>query len=210
MSKKDKTERKSGLAIAGIYIAAFALVGSWIPILNNFSFMFAVIALACGVVGFVAIKKGKRVGQGLATATIILSLVTMGVVLATQAFYGAVVDEVGKSVNETVNDYDGTNTDKLLKNNVDVTIGKFSVTSSEYFEETKLPVTIKNKSSEKASYSVKIEAVDKDGARIADDVIYVSDLGAGQSIKETAFEYVESGKVDALKKATFKVLEVTK
>lgn len=207
---KDNTERKSGLAIAGFIIAILALLGSWVPILNNVSFFFALIALIFGVIGFVAVKKGKRVGQGLAVATIILSVISGGVVLATQSFYGKVADEVSDSVNESVSNFDGSNTDKLLKTSVDVTIGKFTVTNDGYIDSTELPVTIKNKSSEKASYSVKIEAVNADGTRVADDTIYVTDLKAGQSVSEKAFEFVESGKVEALKTATFKVLEVTK
>lgn len=207
---KDKTERKSGLAIAGFIIAILAILGSAIPIFNNVSFFFAVVSLIFGVIGLVAIKKGKRVGQGLAIATIILSVLTFVVVLATQSFYGKVAEDVGNSVNESMNDFDGTNTDKLLETSVDVTIGKFAVTNDGYIDSTELPVTVKNKASEKASYTVKIEAVDADGTRVADDTIYVTDLNAGQSVSEKAFQYVESGKVEALKIATFKILEVTK
>ena len=212
---KDKTERKSGLAIAGFIISILALLGSWIPLLNNVSFVFAIISLIFGVIGLVMIKKGKRVGQGLAVATIILSIVSGGVVLATQAFYGKVANDVSNSVNESVNDSDGTNTDKLLKTSVDVTLGAFVFSPGaeadyNYDDTTELPVTIKNKSSEKASYTVKIEAVDATGTRIADDTVYVSDLTSGQSVSEKAFKFVESDKLEALKAATFKILEVTK
>lgn len=212
---EGRTERKSGLAIAGLIIAIFAILGSWAPILNNISFFLAIIALVLGVIGLMSIKKGKRVGQGLAVATIIIAIISGVIVLSTQSFYGKAIDDASKSLKESVNDYDGTNTDKLLKNNVDVTIGKFVFNPGEnseysYDDTTELPVTIKNKSSEKSSYSVKIEAVDADGNRVADDTIYVSDLKSGQSVSEKAFEYVESGKLEALKTATFKVLEVTK
>ncbi len=211
----DKTERKSGLAIAGFIIAILAILGSWVPILNNVSFFFAIISLIFGIIGFVAIKKGKRVGQGLAVATIILSVVTGGIVVATQLFYGKVVDGVSKSVTDSVNDFDGTNTDKLLKNSVDVTLGAFLFNPGEeaaytYDDTTELPLTIKNKASEKASYSVKIEAVDASGTRIADDTVYVTDLNSGQSVSEKVFKYVDSGKLEALKTATFKILEVSK
>src|SRR5690606_20156594 len=101
------------------------ILGSWVPILNNVSFFFAIISLIFGIIGLVAIRKGKRVGQGLAVATIILSVLTFVVVLATQSFFGKVADEVGSSVTESVNDFDGTNTDKLLETSVDVTLGEF-------------------------------------------------------------------------------------
>lgn len=212
---KDKTERKSGLAVAGLIIAIFSLVMAWVPILNNVVFFLAIVSLIFGIIGLVSIKKGKRIGQGLAVATIIISVVAGGAVLATQAFYGKVIDDVGDSVNESLNDFDGTNTDKLLETSVDVTLGDFvfdpgAEADFSYDDTTELPVTIKNKSSEKASYTVKIEAVDADGTRIADDTVYVSDLNPGQSISEEAFTFVDSGKIEALKTATFKVLEVTK
>jgi len=118
-------------------------------------------------------------------------------------------------VNETFNDYDGTNTDKLLENAVDVNLGQFvfdagAETEYNYDDTTKLPVTIKNKSAEKSSFTVKVEAVDADGNRIADDTVYVNDLNAGQSQTEDAFKYVESGKLDAVKTATFKIISVSK
>lgn len=212
---KDKTERTSGLAIAGLIIAILAVMGAWVPIINNVSFFFAIIALIFGIIGFRQVKKGKRIGQGLAVATILLSIVAGGVVLASQAFYGKVVDDVSKSVDESVSDFDGSNTDKLLKDNVDVTLGQFvfnpgAEAAYSYDDTTELPVTIKNKAAEKSSYTVKIEALDAAGARIAEETVYANDLGAGQSMSEKAFKYVESGKLEALKTATFKVYEVSK
>lgn len=212
---KDKTERTSGLAIAGFIIAILAILGSWVPILNNVSFFFAIISLILGIIGLVAIRKGKRVGQGLAVATIILSVLTFVVVIATQSFFGKVANEVSNSVSESVNDFDGTNTEKLLKSNVDVTLGTFThnpgAEAAYYYDDTtELPVTIKNKATEKASYTVKIEAVGADGTRIAEDTIYVTDLNPGQSVSEKAFKYVEESKLEAVKAATFKILEVSK
>lgn len=211
----ERTERTSGLAIAGLIIAILALLGSWVPIVNNVSFFFAIVSLVMGIIGFRAIRKGKRVGQGLAIATIVLSILTCVVVLATQSLFKKVADDVGNSVTESVNDFDGTNTDKLLKTSVDVTLGEFvfnpgAEAEYSYDDTTELLVTIKNKASEKASYTVKIEAVDANGARIAEDTVYVSDLNPGQTVSEKAFKFVESGKLEALKTAKFKILEVTK
>ena len=211
----DKTERKSGLAIAGFIIALLAIVGSWVPIFNNVSFFFAVIALVFGVIGLISIKKGKRVGQGLAVATIILALIACVVVLATQSFYGKVAEDVSNSIDESVNNSNGTNTEKLLETSVDVALGSFVFSAGSeadytYDDTTELPVTIKNKSAEKSNYTVKIEAVDASGARVAEDTIYVTALNSGQSVSEKAFKYVDSSKLEAVKTATFKILEVSK
>lgn len=212
---RDKSERTSGVVITGFIVAVLALLGSWMPILNNVSFVFAIISLFLGVIGFIAIRKGKRVGQGLAVATILLSIIAGGVVLATQSFYGKVADDASKSIDETTNDFNGNNTDKLLKTSVDVTLGQFVVNPGAeaeytYDDTTELPVTIKNKAEEKASYTVKVEAVDASGVRIAEDTLFVSDLGAGQTVSEKAFKYVEPDKLEALKTATFKILEVSR
>lgn len=207
---KEKTERKSGIAISGFIIAILAILGSAIPVFNNVSFFFAIVSLVLGVIGLIAIKRNKRVGQGLAIATIILSVLTFVVVLVTQSFYGKVAEDVGNSVSESVNDFDGTNTDKLLETSVDVTIGEFTATNDGYVDSTELPVTIKNKATEKASYTIKIEAVDTDGARIADSTLYITDLNSGQSMSVKAFTFVESDKIEALKAATFKILEVSR
>ena len=207
---KEKTERKSGIAISGFIIAILAILGSAIPVFNNVSFFFAIVSLVLGVIGLIAIKRNKRVGQGLAIATIILSVLTFVVVLVTQSFYGKVAEDVGNSVSESVNDFDGTNTDKLLETSADVTIGEFTTTNDGYIDSTELPVTIKNKTTEKASYTIKIEAVDADGARIADSTLYITDLNSGQSMSEKAFTLVESDKIEALKAATFKILEVSR
>jgi len=213
--KSESTERKSGLAIAGFVIALLAILGSAVPIFNNVSFFFAIVSLIFGIIGLVSIKKGKRVGQGLAIATIILSVMTFAIVLVTQSIYGKVADDVSNSLTESANDFNGTNTEKLLETTVDVTLGAFmfdggSEASYTYDDKSELPVTIKNKSSEKASFTVKIEAVDANGTRVAEDTIYVSDLNAGQSVSEKAFEYIEESKLEAVKSATFKILEVSK
>jgi hypothetical protein len=71
-------------------------------------------------------------------------------------------------------------------------------------------VTLKNKGSERATFSVRIEAVNADGERIADDSAYAADLGPGQSVTEDLFTLVSDGEYDELTTATFKVISVTK
>jgi len=68
---------------------------------------------------------------------------------------------------------------------------------------------VKNKSLEKKSFSIHIEAVDSNGSRIADDYVYVNDLGAEQTQNFEAFNFVDSDKVNSLKNATFKIVEIS-
>lgn len=101
-------------------------------------------------------------------------------------------------------------TDKILEKDVDVSFGEFKVTNNEYYSETSLDITVKNKAEKQCTYYITIEAVDANGARIDTDMIYADRLGAGQEIYLKVFEYVDQEKLNQFKNATFKVLEINK
>lgn len=84
---------KSAAAIVGFVLGVLALVGSWIPIVNNLSAFAALIGLIFAVVGVVAVMRGKRGGKGLAIAAAILNVLAFIIVLGTQSMYGAALDE---------------------------------------------------------------------------------------------------------------------
>lgn len=210
MSKKEQKEQtqKSGLAMAGFVVSIIALVLSPVPIINNLAFVLAIVALIFGIVTLKKDSKGK-----IAT---ILSVIAIVIVIVAQLFFGKVLDDAGKElekagqeITESAQRSSGEKTDEILKNDVSVEIGAFNVVEEEYTTTTSLPVAVKNKHSERKSYSITIEAVDAEGNRIEEDTLYVNELGSGQTENVKAFEYVSSEKVDALKKATFKVITVT-
>lgn len=62
---------------------------------------------------------------------------------------------------------------------------------------------------EKKSFSIHIEAIDEKGERIGEDYVYANDLNAGQSQSFDVFEYVESEKIEQMKKAQFKIVEAS-
>ena len=78
-----------------------------------------------------------------------------------------------------------------------------------YFTDTALPVTVKNLTSEKKSFSVKVEAVDENGDRLEDTMIFISDLLGGQSITEKAFTLLDDNTAEQLKTAEFRVVKVS-
>lgn len=99
-------QSRSGLAIAGMIIGIVSLVCSPIPIVNNFIFFVAIVGLILSIIGFRGVaKKPAQKGKGMAIAGIILSAVAMVLVLASQAFYGAVLDEVSDQLNESAASY---------------------------------------------------------------------------------------------------------
>ena len=78
-----KQERKV-LGILAIIFGALALLGSWMPIINNFSFILAILALIFGLIGFAVNRKRPKT---LAIIGTVLSVVSIAIVLATQAMY---------------------------------------------------------------------------------------------------------------------------
>src|SRR3954471_7986239 len=88
----------SGLAIAALVLGIIAVLLCWVPIVNNFAAILAVVGLALGVPALISARRGKRTGSGLAVASVILSVLALVGVLATQAFYSSVIDDVANNI----------------------------------------------------------------------------------------------------------------
>ena len=87
------------LGILAIIFGAIALLGSWVPIINNISFLFAILALIFGIIGLFVNRKRTKT---LAIIGTVISVVSIIIVLATQAMYAKSLDEVSKSVEQSV------------------------------------------------------------------------------------------------------------
>ena len=87
-------QSKSGMAIAGFVLGIIALLTSFLPIINNFSFFLA-------IVGMVGIMKGKKSGKGLAIAAIVICVVSGVAVLGTQSMYSGALDSATSSATTT-------------------------------------------------------------------------------------------------------------
>jgi len=200
----------SAMAIIGLVLGIIGLFLSAVPIINNFAFLLGILGLLFGIVAAVKIKKKKNTGMGIAITAIILSLLSLVIVLASQQMYGQAIDDATKEVQTESGKITGEKTEDLLKTDIDVTLGTFEATKDEYgLDATKLPVTVTNKNPEKKTYTIQIEAVDASGVRILDESVYANDLGSGQTQEFEAFKYVESSKLEAVKTAEFKIVKVT-
>ena len=96
-------DEKKVLGILAIVFGGFALVGSWVPILNNLSFVVAIISLILGIIALVVNRKNKKV---LAIVGTCLSLASIIIVLATQSMYGSALDKASKAVDEASSSID--------------------------------------------------------------------------------------------------------
>ncbi len=206
----DTNKPRSGFAIAALVLGIVAAATSFMPIINNASFFIALIGLILAIVAIAGIRKGKNSGKGLAVAGLVLSIVAGLLVLGTQAFYSAVLDEAVDQSTQQLNKMTGDATDDILGVDVEVTIGDYSINKDQYgLVKSNLPVTVKNLLNEPASFWINVEAVDANGSRINDDTVIVNDLGAGQSTKLEAFAFVSSDDYEAMKNASFNIISVS-
>lgn len=206
----DTNKPRSGFAIAALVLGIVAAATSFMPIINNASFFIALIGLILAIVAIAGIRKGKNSGKGLAVAGLVLSIVAGLLVLGTQAFYSAVLNEAVDQSTQQLNKMTGDATDDILGVDVEVTIGDYSINKDQYgLVKSDLPVTVTNLLKEPASFWINIEAVDANGSRINDDTVIVNDLGAGQSTKLDAFAFVSSDDYEAMKNASFNIISVS-
>nr|DAZ47492.1 MAG TPA: protein of unknown function (DUF4190) [Caudoviricetes sp.] len=199
MANNEQTE-KSGLCTAGLVLGIIGVCTSFVPIINNLSFIMGVLAVIFGIVSI------KKAGKGKMIATIVLGVLAIMITLNAQKTLSDSLDDISKDLDTAT----GKNTEQVLGTSVDVVLGNFEVTKKQYgINETKLPVKVTNKTTETKSFSIQIEAVSQDGTRITTDYIYANNLTAGQSQEFKVFEYVQSEILEKMKNAKFNIVEVS-
>lgn len=159
-----------------------------------------IIAIIFGVIALI-----KKAGKGKTITAIILGILAIAITLNTQKAVSDSLNEVSSNLDKMA----GNSTEEILANDVDVVLGDFEVKNGTYITDTKLTVKVTNKTAETKSFQIQIEAIDKDGSRLASDYIYANNLTAGQSQNFETFNYVASDKISEMKNATFKIVEVS-
>ena len=99
----NNNQSTSAAAIVGLVLGILAIVTSWIPIVNNLSFILGAIGLILSIVGVVGTVRGKRAGKGLAIAALVINLVACGIVLAMQSAMSAAIDDATSGMVSTEN-----------------------------------------------------------------------------------------------------------
>ena len=85
----DSNKPTSAAAIVGLVLGILAIVTSWIPIVNNLSFMIGAIGLVFSIVGVVGTVRGTKGGKGLAIAALVVNVLSLVVVLGLQSAWSA-------------------------------------------------------------------------------------------------------------------------
>ena len=159
-------KRKSGFGTAGLVLGIIGICTSFIPIVNNLSFVLAIMGILFGIVSL-----AKKASKGQAIAGIIICVLAIVITINSQQALSDSLETISKDLNKAT----GSSTEEVLKNDVDVTLGKFEVTKDKYgITDTKLTVKVTNKTSETKSFDFHIEAVDSNGSRIAEDYVYAN------------------------------------
>lgn len=85
----DTNKPTSTAAIVGLVLGILAVVTSWIPIVNNLSFMIGAIGLVFSIVGVVGTVRGTKGGKGLAIAALVVNVLSLVIVLGLQSAWSA-------------------------------------------------------------------------------------------------------------------------
>ena len=81
----SNNQSTSAAAIVGLVLGILAIVTSWIPIVNNLSFILGIIGLVFAIVGVVGTVRGKKGGKGLAIAALVVNVLSLVIVLGLQS-----------------------------------------------------------------------------------------------------------------------------
>lgn len=199
---------KSGMAIAGFVLGIIALLTSFLPIINNLSFLLALLGLIFAIVGFVGIQKGKKSGKGLAIAALVICIVSGVVVLATQSAYSNALNQATSPSTATVSSSDSAaasdSSSGAASADADFTIADETLSKDTY--NAKITGTLTNNTGKDKSYvSISYAVYDKDGNLIENAYANANDLKAGASWKFEA--YVPTSDVKQV--ASFERTDVT-
>jgi hypothetical protein len=153
------------------------------------------------------LQKGNRFAiaavASIGTVLCVLALVlaVIGVVIVNKAF----VDLPG-SPDKVMDERSA----QILRDDLDVDFGNFAPAGKPLLEAGKLPVTLRNKGRDTASFSIHVEAVDAAGNRIAADTAHAANLFPGQSITDDLFIFLPTDSYNAMSGATVRIVEAAK
>lgn len=86
----EKKKESIAISLIALIIGIIALVLSWVPIVNNLAAIFAIIGLIFEIIAVVINRKNKKT---IGIVAIVISIISFVIVLATQSFYSAKIDE---------------------------------------------------------------------------------------------------------------------
>ena len=209
---QDKTQQtnnpqkgKSAASIVALALGIIALVTSFLPIINNLSFVLALVGAVFAVIGLVGVLRGKKGGRGFSIAAVIVNVLAIAIVLGTQSAYSSAIDEATKG---TISTEDGSSAAAASTSAESATADKYSIADEQMTGDDYTPTisgTFTNLTDSQLGYvSVSYNLFDADGNQLGTAYANTSNLDAGGTWK---FEAV--GMYDQAKIASYKLADVT-
>lgn len=209
---QDKTQQtdnpqkgKSAASIVALVLGIIALVTSFLPIINNLSFVLALVGAVFAVIGLVGVLRGKRGGRGFSIAAVVVNVLAIAIVLGTQSAYSSAIDEATKG---TVSTEDGSSVAAASTSAESGAADKYSIADEQMTGDdytTTISGTFTNLTDSQLGYvSVSYNLFDADGNQIGAAYANTSNLDASGTWK---FEAV--GMYDQAKVASYKLADVT-
>ena len=200
MSEANGNKATSGFAIAGLVLGILAAVSSWIPVINNFSFILAAIGMIFAIVGVVGTVRGKKAGKGIAIAALVLAM---------QSAMSAAIDDATSGLvsteDVTVQQQEGTDTDAGADptDQQAYAIADVQMTGDDY--SVTISGTFTNNSDAEVSYvQVSYRLLDAEGAQIGTAYANTNNLPAGGTWKFEAMGFEPLSSV-----ASYELADVT-
>lgn len=111
-------------------------------------------------------------------------------------------DLISSTTGDTLKD---ENTAYPWINDFNIEFGEFTAIKNDYFYDTKLEVVVMNKTNEKKSFIIYVNAIRPDRSVVEKDIILIDNLDAGEKTKVEIFNYLNSSIIEDMKKAKFEV-----
>lgn len=198
---------RSVAASVALVLGVIALISSWVPIINNLSFVFALVGVVFAVVGLVGTLRGKKSGRGLAIASTVVNVVAVAIVLATQSAYSAAIDEAASGTVQT-SDETSVAAPAAGETTSAESADKYSIDGEELTGDAyscKISGVYTNKAGKDLNYvQVSYSLFDADGNQIGTALANTNNLADGGTWK---FEAFGSAAVDEV--ASYKIGDVT-
>ena len=123
----EKASKSVG-AIVGLVLGILALLTSLLPIINNMSFAVGLIGIVFSLIGMVGCLRGKKSGKVLAIVAVLVNVVALVLVLASQSVYSSVLDKVtsGEDVVSVSSSDDADTTDDTDDSSDDTSSGEWT------------------------------------------------------------------------------------
>ena len=136
-----------------------------------------------------------------AVATVLIIVIAI-IVLIIAVLKIATNNSIRKANNE-LEEMANMSTEKILQQYADIGIGSFKEEENEF----NLAIHVKNKSDSVKTFSIQIQALNKNNEEIKTETVYANNLQPGQTKELHAFQ-AESKEAENLKEASFKIIKV--